>query len=1588
MTTASDLTDLPSQIATGLAPEALSRFAKYFLSRAPIRDLEEQPIAYWQALIQDVWKFLQNKDPSTPSVSIFNPTPQEHGFTSPHTFVYALIEDMPFVVDSLSLDLLHQGLDIQLTIHTGMLRYQRDHNLFVEQVWEEDEPHAHGKSEALVVMAINRQFDTTSHQELSQSLIAVLEDVQRIVHDWQAMKTRLQTWVLNHQALDLPIEAGLKEEIFDFLNWITNNHFIFLGTLDSQCNRNGQLLIHHESGLGIMADAKRQSQLNLELEERLIAEKVPLTITKWKARSRVHRYAYIDYLVLPEFDATGNIIGQLQILGLFTSLAYHISPKYIPFARQKIATVLERSKLSPISHAGKSLLYILETLPRDDLLQASPEELFDISMGILQMQERQKLRLFMRTDAYGRFISCLIYVPKDRFNTNLRKRMERLLQEALSPLEICFSVHMSDYFLARIHFSIHMDPKLQITYNARALELQMIDIAEVWQDKLKVALAELHPPMEAQRLFQKYKEVFPSNYQKDFQCEDACHDIEYLEKIDKDTPLTPCLYAATNKFNALRFKLFYESHTVALSDVLPLLDHLGCRVLDERTYELNLSQPLMLNDFGICLKHPVNYQLEKIRNHFHQAFERIWLNRMENDGFNELVVLADLNWREISILRSYAKYLKQIGFTYSQTYIEGTLIRSPIIAQHLIALFDARFNPQIKDKQRPLLTSQLNEKIQTLIGEIQNLDEDKIIRRYLSLIHATVRVNAYQAQKPYFSFKFIPSHIPDMPRPLPAYELFVYAPHFEAIHLRMSKVARGGLRWSDRREDFRTEVLGLMKAQSVKNAVIVPSGAKGVFFAKQLESCHGRDAVQAEVTRCYQDFIRSMLEITDNLKDGHIIHPEDVVIHDESDHYLVVAADKGTATFSDIANAISQEKSFWLDDAFASGGSVGYDHKKMGITAKGAWVSVTEHLLKNQIHPDRNPFTVMGIGDMSGDVFGNGMLLSRKIELVAAFNHQHIFIDPYPDTEKSFAERERLFALPRSTWDDYQKEALSEGGAIYSRSAKEIQLPAAFCRRFGLTQERFEPNALIRLLLSLPVDLIWNGGIGTYVKGTEETHESVGDKTNNDTRIDASALKAKVIGEGGNLGLTQLARIEYALHGGSINTDFIDNSAGVNCSDQEVNIKILLNALVKKGELTQRERNALLLEMTPTVAKLVLSNNKAQNLAISIAAERAPNYVEPHHRVLEEFVRLGKLDRELEYLPSRQTLMTRKLNGIGLTRPEISTLLAYAKNIACDEMLQSDLPEDPELLPMLFTAMPPILKERWEEALIQHPLKREIIATQLSNHIINQMGFPFFHRLHDESGASIPSIARAFVLTEQLFPIQNLREELIYLQGEVPSQILHDAHIEIIRLARRATRWFLRNHRNTLDIPSLLASYRPLLQSLFEHLSIQNYGPEQELIETQINEYAHAGMPRALAEKIARIRLWFPILDIAQAAMQLSVSPTQVAHAYFLIGERLEITWVRQQITKHMVESRWDALLREALRDDLDGYQCKIAVNILETSNDLEVAIAQWMDSQSSLLERWSRMLADIKRLSISQFNIYAVAVRELLDLSQMRTDP
>jgi len=1574
-------------------------FAREYLAQADAEDLFGISADDLYGAVLSHWHFLRKRTPGAPRVRVFNPRLDEHGWDSPHTVVEIVNDDMPFLVDSVTMAVNRAGLTLHLIIHP-VLCVERDDSGILQRC-SGRECGDGSLYESIMHLEVDRRTEKEELEALRENIESVLGDVRTAVSDWQPMCDRMRDILRGIDASPPPVNGDV-EEVKAFLQWLLEGNFVLLGCRDYELTDNhgeNELRIIPGSGLGLLHESGNEgrsrsfSALPPELKAQAHVPNL-LTVTKSNSRSTVHRSGYLDFIGIKTFDDNGQVTGERRIIGLLASTAYNASPRHIPLLRHKVAAVIDRAGLLPGSHAGKTLQTILDRYPRDDLFQISTDELFEQAMGILRLGERQRTRLFVRRDPFARFVSCLIYVPRENFNTDQRRRMQAVLMDAFNGTDSDFDVHFSDSPLARIQIIVRARDGVIPEVDVAEVEQRIVDVSRRWEDHLQVALIEHAGEERGVRLFSRYARAFPAGYRENYSAKVAVFDIEQMEALKSSDELGMSLYRPLEASDdRLKFKLYRLDEPVSLSQSLRMLERMGVTVTDEQPAEIDRQdgRRIWMHDFGLAAEDANELDIDRVRPLFQETFLNTWRGDSENDDFNRLSLIAGLHWREVALLRAYAKYLKQAAFTFSQTYMEQALAAHAEITRKLVTLFEQRFLPESPSGEREQLCNDTAAEIEAALTEVSNLDEDRILRQFLALIRATLRTNFYQRaaggkHKSYISFKFDPREIPNLPEPRPIFEIFVYSPRIEGVHLRGGKVARGGLRWSDRMEDFRTEILGLVKAQIVKNSVIVPVGSKGGFVVKHPPVEGGREAQVAEGLACYRTFLRGLLDVTDNLVHGEVQPPQDVVRHDEDDPYLVVAADKGTATFSDYANEISAEYGFWLGDAFASGGSIGYDHKKMGITARGAWESIKRHFRELGIDIQSEPVRVAGIGDMSGDVFGNGMLLSKKLKLVAAFDHRHIFIDPDPDPETTWQERERLFNLPRSSWDDYDKSLISSGGGVWPRSAKSIALSDEMRALLDLTDKSLAPTDLIRAILRAPVDLLYNGGIGTYIKGADETHAAVGDRANDAVRVNGEELRCRVVGEGGNLGVTQLGRIEFALNDGLVNTDAIDNSGGVDCSDHEVNIKILLDAVIEEGELTGKQRNKLLLDMTDEVAALVLRDNYAQGQVLSVMRSRASALLDEQADYIRRLEHAGRLNRWLEFLPDDEEIAERRAAGKGLVTPELAVLLAYSKIELYDQVLASDVPEDPYISTALVRYFPEPLRERFADHIDKHPLKREIIATHVINSMINRVGSTFVSRVQAEVGATPAEIVRAYVATREIFETVACWRAIETLDDQVPASVQTQMLLDVGRLIESGTRWFLRHRRWLGDIRETIGHFQPGVARLSENLADLISPARRDALESGAQRYIEQQVPELLARHVLSLHELYPALDLVEISAETERPEALGAGVYFALGGELEAHWLERQIAALPADSRWQALARSAMRVDLSNLMRRLTLNALRlapSADDSADALSAWAEHNHFHLERYACLLADVRNAATFEPPMLSVLMRELAAMAE-----
>ncbi|MDX2221228.1 MAG: NAD-glutamate dehydrogenase [Rhodospirillaceae bacterium] len=1606
--------DAAGKKATGAEAAELKRFIAQLYANSPPDDLKARTPDDLANAAGRLWSALQSRAPQR---SIVRVTAGDQAGAPGRTVVEIVTDDMPFLVDSVTAELERIEEPAQLVIHP-IVTVERDAAGKLKRLCEPDD--SGGANESVMHIEIGELADSDMAERITDTVTSVLGDVRLAVRDWQAMRRAAGRLAAEFDGPSPGIDAEQAAEIGDFLRWLHDDHYTFLGYrrlgLDTAGGKRVLRIAQAES-LGVLTKA----QINIfdgladgapvpAQFDAFLTGAASLLIVKANQRATVHRRVHYDVVAVKIFNDQGKVTGVHLFAGLFTADVYTNSPSFVPVLRRKIDRIRARVGFRKHSHDGKRLQNIMENLPRDELFESSDDQLLEVGLGLLHLQERARTAVFVRTDRFERFVSCLVYVPRDRYDTQLRLAVGDILTKAFDGRLSSYFTQVTDAALARIHFIIATRPGKLPAVDMKALEARIARASRAWSDDLREAFVARHGEAEGARLANLFAHAFPPGYRHAFVAEDGVADARFvLACLDQKKVgirvYRPQAVKDGNPESAVGIKLYSIGATLALSEMIPIFENMGFKVLSENPHQITPTgagggtqgrASVWLHDFQMTVAGGGAFDIERFAAPVEEAFDKVWSGEMESDGFNRLVAFTGFPWREVTILRAYAKYLRQVAFPFSQSYIETAIAAHAGIARKLADLFLLSFDPGLNTGAKAKATAKKVEDLRAAIAAdldgVTNADEDRILRRYLNLIDCSLRTNYFQkdangAHKPYLSIKLDSRRIEDLPLPRMNVEVFVYSPRMEGIHLRGGKVARGGIRWSDRREDFRAEILGLVKAQMVKNAVIVPTGSKGGFVVKNPPPpALGREAVQKEGIACYQYLQRGLLDITDNVIDNQIVPPASVVRKDADDPYLVVAADKGTATFSDIANAVSADYKFWLGDAYASGGSAGYDHKVMGITARGAWECVKRHFREMNVDCQAQDFTCAGVGDMSGDVFGNGMLLSKHIRLKAAFNHLHIFIDPEPDAAKSWAERDRMFKLPRSSWTDYDAKLISKGGGVFERSAKSIKLSPEIKAMLGLTKAEASPTEIMNAILRMPVDLMFFGGIGTFVKSAAESHADVSDKANDAIRINGAELRAKVIGEGANLGMTQRGRIEAAMKGVRLNTDAIDNSAGVDCSDHEVNIKILLNGLMQTGKLTLPNRNKLLAEMTDEVAELVLRDNYQQSQTISLLERRATELLDAQNRTMKVFERDGLLNRAIEYLPDDEELAERIAAGKGLTRPEIAVFLPYGKMWLYERLIASDLPDDPVSEEDLFAYFPKPIQKKYPDAVRKHKLRREIVATGVTNSFVNRVGPQFLTTLMDRSGLGPVDVARAYIVTRIAYGLREVWRKIEALDAKVPADVQSDMFIEINRMIERSALWLLRNVPAPMDISATVAKLKPVVDVFKKDYRGMWSDEVAGYVNRAADAYKAKGVPADTALDVALLFRIAAANDVWRLSEALKQPVPQVARMYFLVGQRFGMGDLRRSTEDLARTSHWERLAVSAAVEELYAHQTKLTQLILTLGKARKLAgdkaIEAWAAANKAPVDRFDQVLGEIRGAETVSLAMLTVANRQLSALS------
>jgi glutamate dehydrogenase len=1565
-------------------------FAELLFGQTNFEDLANYDAASLAFLAEQAWENVQRRTAGTADIRVANPMMPDGREIS---VLEVLNDNMPFLLDSTEAELADQGIEVTLVAHPIVAVERDEQGKLVRFYGKTPTEGAKGVRESLIYFHIARLDADADRQKLIEGLTKTLNDVRACVTDWRAMRGRIEEAIKTFRSNPPPLPIDEVAEANQFLEWLCADNFTFLGLREYRFSPDATDEISTGEGLGILRDPdvkvlRRGAEMVVMTPEirEFMREPTVLIVIKANVSSRVHRRARMDYVGIKLYTPDGRLEGELRLVGLFTSGAYTRSTRQIPYVRHKVAQVLQRAGFDPDSHSGKAVQHILETYPRDELFQVDAETLYHFVMEILMLYERPRVRALARADKFDRFVSILVFIPRDKYDTDVSARVGGFLAEVYKGRLATSYTAFPEGSLARVHYIIGRYEGETPVIERATLEAGISAIAATWGDKLKAALATTTDGMRARMLTDRYARAFTGGYTEAFGASQAIADIATIEKLSAARPVALSVHRIEGDDDPTRFglKVFSRGAPLSLSYRVPVIENHGLRVVNERTYHITpsatpASAPVWLHDMTIEASDGMPIVIDAEFNHRLEAsIMTVVGDRVESDGYNALILRTDLNWREISALRALSHYLHQIRAPFSQDYMWETLRKNTAITASIVALFQARLDPRLAatDAERLARETTILAEIEEQLKSVASLDEDRILRRFTNLVQATIRTNLWQIGQdghphPVISFKFDARKIEDLPAPRPLYEIFVYSPRVEGIHLRFGKVARGGLRWSDRPQDFRTEILGLVKAQQVKNAVIVPVGAKGGFVPKRLPPPSNRDAWLAEGAEAYRIFVRSLLELTDNLDGDTIVPPDDTVRHDGDDPYLVVAADKGTATFSDIANAISAEKGRWLGDAFASGGSQGYDHKKMGITARGAWEAVKRHFRELGADIQTVPFTAAGVGDMSGDVFGNGMLLSPATRLVAAFDHRDIFIDPSPDLAISHAERLRLFNLPRSSWQDYNKSLISQGGGVFSRSLKAIPLAPEARALLDLDRPQATPFEVMRAILKARVDLLWFGGIGTYIRASGESDDQAGDRANDPIRVTGADVRARVIGEGANLGVTQRGRIEAAQKGVKLNTDAVDNSAGVNTSDLEVNIKIALARPERGGRLSPGDRDSLLAAMTDEVGALVLRNNYLQTLALSLAERRGAADNGFLARLMQSLERRSLLDRSVEFLPDDVVIAERTRRGQPFTRPELAVLLSYAKLTLYDDLLVTSVPDDPYLARELSKYFPHQVRDKFLDSMKHHRLRREIISTNLANAMINRGGPTFIGRLIDQTDAEVPTIVMAFVAVDESYGLERLNDAIDALDNGIDGQVQLGLYAAVQDLLLSRVVWFVRNVDFKAGLDAVISRFGPNIREIIGGLDKTLPEDSQTGRSKRRQELVDSGVPAKLAGELADLDILVSAPDIVTVAERTNRTIGDAATTFFAAEANFRLDRIITAARSVPANDNFERLAIDHAVNQIAAAERRLAADMLATGQSGLQAAGNWLAAHPEA----TRILRSVEEISASGLTLAKLTV-------------
>jgi glutamate dehydrogenase len=1571
--------------------DAVYAFAKAFTRRLGDDDLELFESDDLAALVLATFAFADERGAKPQAVRVVNPTRETDGYAATGTVIETNTDDSPFLVDSVSEELVGRGWQIRRVLHP-VIGTLRDEEGRIERVLAgRDASHR----ESVMHFELDRALSDDECAELKGRIEEILHDVRLVVRDFEPMQDRMRHMIELARMAAVRYSPQEVGETIDFLEWLLQYNFVLLGYREYEllgAPEGRAIRAVPASGLGILSDVNRSAFAEVTPLDRLspdirarIEDGDLLVISKTRSYSTVHRRARMDYIGVRRIDADGQIVGEARMIGLFTSKAYMEPAAKTPLLHHKLEQILMAEDLIPGSHDYKETTELFESFPKDELFQASTEELRGLVVSLLQLEKHGGIRVLVRRDLYARSVSIVVALPREKFSAALRRRLQQMFLERFQGSTVDYHLSLGETEQARIFFTVHVDPGVQIpAVPYEELESEVERLSRTWEDDLRDALIRRVGPRRGTVLAERWGHRFPDYYRSsDIDWDLTVDDVLHLEALQEDPDgFVVGIGNETTGERLTRVRLYKTGGKVDLSQFMPILEALGLRAVEEVPTGLLGEGKVYIHDFGVLDARGAVLNLETEADRVVDAIGAMWAGRCDVDSLNRLVTFSDLDWRQVQILRAYRVYRARVSSRYTSEYRNDAFAENPHIASRLVRLFEARFDPgRGADEEQ---VAEIRKQILADLRSVASLDQDHILRNMLGTIDATVRTNAYLSEREHLSFKIRSADVPDMPKPEPLYEIFVYSPRMEAVHLRGGMVARGGIRWSDRREDYRTEVLGLMKAQKVKNAVIVPDGSKGGFVLKRQHA--SPDELRQDVVDQYVTFMEGMLDLTDNLVKGEVVHPEGVRVLDGPDPYLVVAADKGTAAFSDVANGVSERYGFWLGDAFASGGSAGYDHKALGITARGAWESVKRHFRELGIDVLTDTFTVVGIGDMSGDVFGNGMLYTDRIRLVAAFDHRNVFIDPDPDPVAGFGERTRLFGTPGSTWSDYDRSLLSAGGDVIDRRAKSVA-PSPEARAVlaipDTAPAEMTPDQLIRWILQASTDLLWNGGIGTYVKHSEETNADVGDRANDGVRISGNQVRAKVVGEGGNLGFTQRGRTEYALGGGRINTDFIDNSAGVDTSDREVNWKILLGLAIQRGELTLDERNELLQSCSDDVVRFVLYDNYLQAQILSQEMTVSAQRIEAYEELMRQLEADGELDRDVEFLPATDAMSERRSNGEGMTRPELSILLAYAKRVVFADLLKSDLVDSDYLVQDLQRYFPDRIVDRFGHLLEEHPLRREIIAMLAANDVVNSQGITFVSRMETETGATASDVVRAFRIARDVTGAIARWDDVEALDGKIDPVLQNELLSGVDWLVESTSRWYL-----VQAAGQRLAEAVEAARDRFEELSevIDQIGPEawREEHEHVTRRLIAEGVPEHVARRHAFQGELVHGPDIIAVSYATGRSPLEVARGFFLLGERLEIDWLEHRLEELPAPTRWRRWAQQSMEDDLLAVRRRLCERVLEQAGGapIDEAVDSFLEERREQVARLQRFFRALAVEGVTDLAQTTVAVRQVRSLA------